>query len=596
LSLSKKNVESFIGEFDDNNDLLKLPQLFKKVSPEVLNDYAHTNLFQTRLGKGLPPVVDAFNIYEAVYQNRLKQRILSLNTITSESDLIDSHIPNDILIVGTYLFQKTQDLGYLNRTYSVINGMTSGGVSYWANARALMRRNGDFRDDILEEQRLVAAVRKTGDDDTLREIYDRQSALEAFRKNTEDKHGDFYESIAESYAIDLEELQEKMQRDTAACLNFFLDAQILYRLYVSPDTIDIFPIDDNARVRVLKLTKQLAATVESGKSAKEMEAASRELYGHLFDGIKGDLPPRLHIIANGTLLDIPFSVLRKDTVGESPRYLGVAHAISRQFSLSTMLLLEDTELKPSYGQPLAMAPSFANEFLQASELRQAGFQLPPLVYNTEELRDLQARGGGEYLYEEDATIGRYRDRAPDYGIIHLATHAISSEVDGLRSRVYLLDDAGEPVGLYAGDIGEQTLNSEMVVLSACETGGGGRNYVEGRVGLTKAYLAAGARSVVASNWAVDDHATAEQMKTFYDGIEAGWPPHVALQASRRAYLEAHPDAAPFKWAAFEAYGGMGPVQWDKSSGIGRWWWLALPLLGVGATVVWNKRRRASRAA
>jgi len=144
-----------------------------------------------------------------------------------------------------------------------------------------------------------------------------------------------------------------------------------------------------------------------------MEAASRELYDHLFEGIKDDLPPKLHIIANGKLLDVPFSVLRKDTVGEAPSYLGVEHAISRQFSLSTMRLLEETELNASYAQPLAMAPSFANEFLQASELRQAGFQLPPLVYNTEELKDLQSRRGGKYLYDDDATIESYRDKVSD---------------------------------------------------------------------------------------------------------------------------------------------------------------------------------------
>jgi len=459
-----------------------------------------------------------------------------------------------------------------------------------------MRNDNSIEKVILEEQKLVAAIRNTGEDDTLAEIYERQVDLEKFRAKVEITRQSFYDGIMDSYQVDLKDIQQKMKRDTAACLNFFISDKALYRLYVSPDTIDVLFIEDDARIRSLKLTEQLSTMVESGKSAAKLEEASRELYGHLFAGIEDNLPPNLHLIVNGALLNVPFSVLQKDKAGENPRYLGVEHAISRQFSLGTMQLLEETELSPRYAQPLAMAPNFANELLQAGELRQAGFQLPPLVYNGEELRNMQSRGSGDYLYDEKATLARYQDRAADYGIIHLATHAISSEIDGLRSRVYLLDDVGKPIGLYAGDIGNQTLNSELVVLSACETGGGGTHYVEGRIGLTKAYLAAGARSVVASNWAVDDHATAEQMKTFYDGIEAGRPPHVALQGARKAYLEAHPDAAPYKWVAFEAYGGMRPVRWDKDAGTGNWWWLALPVLGVGAVVAWNRKQRASRAA
>jgi len=81
--------------------------------------------------------------------------------------------------------------------------------------------------------------------------------------------------------------------------------------------------------------------------------------------------------------------------------------------------------------------------------------------------------------------------------------------------------------------------------------------------------------VVSSNWAVDDHATAELMSSFYQRLEDGDAPHKALQYSRQAYLERHPDAAPYKWAAFEAYGGMRPVSWRQQNS----WW---PSLGYGA--------------
>jgi len=238
---------------------------------------------------------------------------------------------------------------------------------------------------------------------------------------------------------------------------------------------------------------------------------------------------------------------------------------------------------PRHPQPLALAPAFAGELLAASELRQAGFALHPLLYNEEEVRKLEARGAGKYLYGKEATIDRYRRAAADYGIIHLASHAISSELDGVRSRIYLLNNAGEPQALYAAELENTTLETELVVLSACDTGGGGRNALEGRVGLTKAYLGAGARAVVASSWAVDDYATAEMMDAFYAATASGQAPDEALRRARTDYLAQHPEAPVANWAAFEAYGGMVAPQWNQAAE--RNWWLwgggLAALFGVG---------------
>ncbi|MEL7162890.1 MAG: CHAT domain-containing protein [Bacteroidota bacterium] len=190
--------------------------------------------------------------------------------------------------------------------------------------------------------------------------------------------------------------------------------------------------------------------------------------------------------------------------------------------------------------------------------------IPPLFYNKVELESLKAMGPGYYLFDHEAVIDKFRSNATKHSIIHFATHAISSTVDGLNSRIYLNDGNGEPAYITADDIGRQTLNADLVTLSACETGGGSQNILEGTIGLTKAFLAAGARSVVASNWAVDDFATAELMQYFYAALRQGKTPDRALQDARREYLTKHPDAHPAKWAAFEAYGGMVAPQWAEA--------------------------------
>lgn len=572
--LAKKAVEAKFGPLESTAQLVEIIENATTVPAIEIMQFANSNLYLTRLGKGIDPVIDALSIYEAFYTMSLKYNLQYVNAILSKVKTVNTEDKFTTLVIGTYLYQKTNDLSYLNRSISLLDGFSSGGSQYWTLARQRMRRDEDFARAIEQEQALAEALKYITPQTSLPEIFRQQQALVNHRDNMQEVFQDFFEEVTNSYLLDLKEVQEDLATDTTGLVAFYQNENLLYRLFLSPDTVDIARFTYKLG-EVLALNEELTATIPEGKSAAQTKAASRQLYQLLFAGLDSLLPDKMHVITNGELESVPFAALRRDTADGSARYLGVECAISRQFSIRAMQLLEDMELSPKYAQPLAMAPSFSNEFLQASALRQAGFKLPPLVFNTEEVRNLEGRTAGQYYYDATATINHYVQDASDYGVIHLATHAISSETDGLRSHLYLLDDEGVPAQLYASDIGDQTLNADLVVLSACETDGGSSHSYEGKIGLTKAYIAAGARSVVSSNWAVDDHATAELMQTFYEQLEQGRSPHEALQHARKAYLERHPDAAPYKWAAFEAHGGMQPVSWKQRAS----WW---PALGYGA--------------
>lgn len=576
LSFAKLSLENKIGPFESYGQLSDTIKKLKSIPFSYILSYARHSLFQTRLGKGIEPVIDALQVYETVYDRQLILKLQSVNAIASERKHNNLSQPHTPLIVGTYLHQNTNDLSYLSRSISILDGFSSGGSQYWTLARKKMRTDKRFTAAVIKERALAEGMKYLAPGTTLAEIRQQQLAFEGHRDQMSEDFSEFYEELTTGYKIDLKEVQQDLAVDTTALVAFYQNEAILYRLFIASDTIDIATMNGN-RTEVLELTSELAKTIPSGKSIAHTKEASRRLYQLLFTGIDSLLPERMHVVTTGELENVALSALRRDTADGPPRYLGVECAISRQSSIREMQLLEELALTPKYDRPLGMAPAFSNEFLQASDLRQAGFKLPPLIYNTEEVQSLEDRSAGQYYYDATATINHYVQNASDYGIIHLATHAISSEADGLRSHLYLLDDDGQPTQLYASDIGDQTLNANLVVLSACETGGGGRHINEGKIGLTKAYLAAGARSVVSSNWAVDDHATAELMASFYKRLEHGDAPHEALQYSRKAYLERHPDAPPYKWAAFEAHGGMKPIHWDQKNS----WWSSL---GYGAAV------------
>src|SRR5213078_3416711 len=126
-----------------------------------------------------------------------------------------------------------------------------------------------------------------------------------------------------------------------------------------------------------------------------------------------------------------------------------------------------------------------------------------------------------------------------YRYVHFATHGLlDSERPGLSSLVLsMVDEKGQPQNgfLRANDIYNLRLPAELVVLSACQTGLGKEIKGEGLVGLTRGFMYAGAARVMASLWKVDDRATAELMKQFYQGmVKDGLRPAAALRAAQVA--------------------------------------------------------------
>ena len=100
------------------------------------------------------------------------------------------------------------------------------------------------------------------------------------------------------------------------------------------------------------------------------------------------------------------------------------------------------------------------------------------------------------------------------------------------------------------EILELRLNADLVTLSACDTG------IETAtgIGLEEAFLIAGARTVVASLWAVEDTFTTELMEHFYANLVAGKSKAIALQQAKLDMLEKYGDTTPFYWASFVLVG------------------------------------------
>lgn len=142
-----------------------------------------------------------------------------------------------------------------------------------------------------------------------------------------------------------------------------------------------------------------------------------------------------------------------------------------------------------------------------------------------------------------------------YRILHLGTHGLLNsahpELSGLIFS--LVDEQRQPQNgfLKLDDVFNLKLQADLVVLSACQTALGKEAKGEGLVGLTRGFMYAGAPRVLASLWNVDDRATAELMKRFYEGmLTKHLEPAAALQQAQRTLQADKRWSSPYYWAGF----------------------------------------------
>jgi CHAT domain-containing protein/Tfp pilus assembly protein PilF len=144
----------------------------------------------------------------------------------------------------------------------------------------------------------------------------------------------------------------------------------------------------------------------------------------------------------------------------------------------------------------------------------------------------------------------------DYRIVHFATHAWADSRDPALATLALstVDASGAPIDglLRAADIAALELHSDLVVLSGCETALGRAIDGEGLLGLSNAFLRAGASSVVASLWRVPDTSSAYLMRAFYRAlVDDGASIEEALRTAQSKVRSQPRWADPYFWAGFE---------------------------------------------
>jgi CHAT domain-containing protein len=339
---------------------------------------------------------------------------------------------------------------------------------------------------------------------------------------------------------------------------------------------------------------------------------------------------RMIVVADGALHYIPFQILSASSATDQP--LVASTEVSNAPSASILgQLQQETSRRKTPTKTLAAFgdPVFASNYAQRNQTESAANEriasahafrdvelvgdsvdpstLQALFYSKHELANLGEVAGPESLMVTSFDATREKLASLDltnYAILHFATHGVLNPKRPEKSGLFLstVNRQGHEQNGFVGlqDIYSLRAPVDLVVLSACSTGLGKDVRGEGLIGLTRGFLYAGASSVVASLWKVDDEATAELMKQFYANmLQHGMTPASALREAQNSIRKQPQWRSPYYWAAFTLQGDAsrviksGPVRWMPSR---LQIVLAISvLLLLAASALWYRRLRPARS-
>jgi CHAT domain-containing protein len=376
-------------------------------------------------------------------------------------------------------------------------------------------------------------------------------------------------------------LQKQMARDQMTLAEFSLGEERSFVWFFTPKDFffETLPGRKEIEKAVISYLALLAAApnhLHLERGLTKLKARGEELFSTLFGSLAAQIEPgrRLIVVPDGLLHYLPF-----ETLIRNGRYLVEDHDISYNSSANMLGLWQDSGSRVESGDKMELlavgdplfepgAKAAGGNGLRTRSSKPAqkmaaarGVRLPPLPRTRDEIQYIAN------LFPADRRkifLGRHsteeaikRESLERYRRLHFATHSRINEKSPLLSAVALApgDDAEEDGFLEVSEISRLNLDCDLVVVSACQTGRGQLLSAEGIVGLSRAFLFAGARSVVVSLWNVTDASTSRLMKGFYKHLVSGIGNAAALREAKLQMIRLGGQTQhPYYWASFVMVG------------------------------------------
>ncbi|NEW81172.1 MAG: CHAT domain-containing protein [Mariniphaga sp.] len=581
-----------------------------QVNP-TMNDIT-LNLWQLRLLQSKAEALLSLASEEKVKREKINYLSLSLNTINLaiemtnsirfdyqnvETRLVFNEKQKNVFVAALetalQLYDLSGERSYLHLAYQTAQQCKANELKYEISKNksytdneipdSLRNKENKLQQDIAAYNNLIQNELALIKPDTAKIAFwkDQQFALsrdlEKTIEQTEKKYPRFIDKIKKGNIIRIAEIQANLKPDDSLIEYLFSEkdekgSRKLYEFVITPtDLICHTEIIDSTLSANFSLMKdRLLNQYTPGKGL----ANYNQLNQLLFDAYRILIQPlekhfagkQLIIIPDDDISYLPFDAfLTSWTKKRQINYAELSYLISTytiSYAYSTNTLWNNQLKAQNRPRVIGLAPDYSNTALAD------GKRYSALKTNNREVESILTNFDGTVLKGGQATIANFRSNLNGGVILHLAMHAeLDTLHSGSSSLIFAPDvkNAGN-YRLYNYEIGQMNIISPMVVLSACNTGGGKLYSGEGLMSLARSFVLAGVPAVIETLWPVEDVAGSKIMGSFYKYLAQGMPKNIALRQAKLDYISTTSPSFvnPQFWAAYTLVGDV--------SALKRIWW------------------------
>lgn len=541
--------------------------------------------------------LEAVNMHFKFAMNLVGLMINDQSSITSISGLYNQNreILNTAIESLITLFSLKQEQAYLLEISGFMESSRMNHVKMYYNLHRLINMGG-LPDSIISKKHILENHISSLELDTLlppdkrqEEIFILKSDLDRINFLIKQENSRVNSLSQISPENELRKVQRKL-KDNQLLIQYYFGDSILYCLTTNYNQHNIKTIKwkDNEN----ELLSKYLSSLKSVMRKATIDSLGREIATLL------ELPSLIHedvseiiIIPDRELHFLPFDALQD----EDGNYLINNYTIYYQNSLvfinDKRSATDRNKDKPYLGfAPFHFDTDYSD--LQISEKIRNTFS--PLPGSGREVEVINQYFEGQSFKGDNASETEFKENAEGYKIIHLATHTQLNDRNPMYNQILF---AGNPEGdvndgiLHTFEIYPLQLNSELVTLSACNTGVGDYYDGEGVISLATGFKSAGVESIVMSLWAIPDDATSRIMERFYFHLHEGKGKAEALRLAKLDFLLESDEnlTSPYYWSSTILTGNNDPITLKGNNKI--LWWIAGFILTASFVVFWKRRKK-----
>ena len=511
------------------------------------------------------------NINNAI--DAIEDRKTSLSSVKDINTLIENNnkVFDFAKTINLELYNKTNNPIYLDKTI----GLHESGLYNRIRAR-LNSKPVSFSDIPKEITNRENHLKELLNNKTsnIESIIAYNKSWSSFLDTLKNNYPKYYKMRYATIEEPLNSIYSKIPNNTSVVRYLYIDHD-LYAFVVSKNKKKFYKLNAN------NITNYINQLENNLLDIKTTASQLFELYTNLWKPFENDInTENLIIVPDRELFNLSFESLTPKKIN-SYRELATNSLLAKyniSYNYSLFLIGNKKETVNFDSNFVAFAPEFNDKmkkdyqiaFSDSLSIDKTYLNLLPQPFSIDLAKKYSNLFNGSSFVNEKASKQIFNHEAKEHKIIHIGTHAESNNITPELSRlIFAKSNSSEDNSLYTFEIYNENLNSNLAILTACETGKPTYQAGEGMISLAHAFNYAGSESILTSLWKIDEKSSAKLIDLFYQNIKKGLPKDKALRLAKLEYILKSQDrtVSPQYWAGLVIIGNTEPIELKTSTNL-----------------------------